>query len=88
MSNQTTQLANGQIHMSDHITVELIAPDGWPNNRTDPDAVAEEAPRIRVVWPPHTTVCTPASYPAVAATITRLISESAIALARWKAHGR
>ena len=82
-----TPLAHGQIHMRDTITVELIAPDGRPNNRTDAAAVAEESPRVRIVWPSHITVCTPATYPAVAATITRLISESAIALARWKAHG-
>jgi hypothetical protein len=85
---KVTRLAHGQIHMSDHLTVEVIAPDGWPNNRTDPNAAAEEVPRIRIVWPSHATVCTPAAYPAIAATITRLISESAIALARWKAHGR
>jgi hypothetical protein len=86
--NNVTRLAYGQIHMSDAISVELIAPNGWPNHRIDPDAVGDEAPRIRIVWPAHSTICTPAAYPAVAAMITRLISESAVALARHKAYGR
>ncbi|HEX5907766.1 MAG TPA: hypothetical protein VFY56_12170 [Propionibacteriaceae bacterium] len=40
-----------------------------------------------MTWPAKPTVATPANYPAVAAAITRIIAESATALARWKAHG-
>jgi hypothetical protein len=42
---------------------------------------------IAITWP-SAAVCTAASYPAVAAAITRIIAESATALARRKAYGR
>jgi hypothetical protein len=68
---KTTQLASGQITNHDEISVILIEPsDGTP-------------PLVRVQWPPRTTT-TAANYPAVAATITRIIAESATALAQWK----
>jgi len=67
----TTPLASGQIN-HDQLAVELVEPDSMP-------AV------VRVVWPLQATIVTPASYPAVAAVITRIIAESAIALARYKA---
>ena len=70
-----TDLASGLINGSDRLLVELIQP-------TDTPAF------IAVTWPAKPTVATPANYPAVAAAITRLIAESATALARWKAHGR
>jgi hypothetical protein len=88
MPNHPIQLAHGTVHMGDHITVELLVPNGWLNNHIDPDAVTDEPARVRVTWPPRSTIVTTAGYPAVAAAIARLISESAIALARWKAHGR
>lgn len=68
-------LANGAINGHDRLLVELIQP-------TDIPAF------IAVNWPAATTICTPANYPAVAAAITRIIAESATALARWKAYGR
>jgi hypothetical protein len=71
--HQRTDLASGMVN-HDRLLVELIEP---------PDSPAF----VAVTWPSASTICTPVSYPAVAATITRLISESAIALARWKAHG-
>jgi hypothetical protein len=40
---------------------------------------------VRIAWPAKPTECTPANYPAIAATITKIIAESATALARWKA---
>jgi hypothetical protein len=73
--NQRTDLAAGLINGHDRLLVELIEP---------PDTPAS----IAVTWPAKPTVATPANYPAVAAAITRLIAESATALARWKAHGR
>ena len=73
--HQRTDLASGPINGSDRLLVELIQP-------TDTPAF------IAVTWPAKPTVATPANYPAVAAAITRLIAESATALARSKAHGR
>jgi hypothetical protein len=73
--NQRTDLSGGAINGPDRIVVELIEP---------PDA----PPIVAITWPGKPTVCTTASYPAVAAAITRIIAESATALARWKAHGR
>jgi hypothetical protein len=73
--SQVTHLASGPINGSDRPQVELIQP-------TDTPAF------IAVIWPAKPTVAAPANYPAVAAAITRLIAESATALARWKAHGR
>jgi hypothetical protein len=75
MSNPPiTPLASAQIN-HDHLKVELVEPDRLPA-------------MVRIVWPAKPTVATPANYPAVAAAITRIIAESATALARWKAHGR
>jgi hypothetical protein len=70
-NHPTTPLAGGQIN-HDRLLVELIQP-------TDAPAF------IAVSWPGAATVVTPASYPATAAAITRIIAESATALARWKA---
>jgi hypothetical protein len=70
-----SDLAAGLINSHDRLTVELIQP-------------ADTPPIVAINWPAAATIATPASYPAVAAAITRLIAESATALARWKAHGR
>jgi hypothetical protein len=59
----------------DRLLVELVEP-------------ADRPPFVAISWPGAATVATPAAYPQTAAMITRLISESAVALARWKAHGR
>jgi hypothetical protein len=67
-------LASGMVN-HDRLLVELIEP-------------ADSPAFIAITWPSAATIVTPASYPAVAAAITRIIAESATALARWKAHGR
>jgi hypothetical protein len=69
-------LAHGRVANHDEIVVTLVEPtDGTPA-------------LVQVHWPPRPTTTTAANYPAVAATTVRLISESATALARIKAHGR
>jgi hypothetical protein len=70
-----TDLASGAINGTDRITVQLHQPIDSPAF-------------IAVYWPAAATIATPANYSAVAATITKIIAESATALARWKAHGR
>jgi hypothetical protein len=73
---KVTPLASGQITNHDEITVMLV-------ESTD------SAPAlVKVKWPPRMTTTSAAAYPAVAAVITRLIAESAVALARHKATGR
>jgi hypothetical protein len=73
--HQRTDLADGAINGSNRLHVELIQ-------------LADTPAFIAVNWPTAAIIATPANYPAVAAAITRLIAESATALARWKAHGR
>lgn len=65
-------LASGAINGHDRLHVELIQPIDTPAF-------------IAVNWPAASTIAAPANYPVVAAAITRLIAESATALARWKA---
>ena len=68
-----TVLAHGRVANHDEIVVTLIQPtDGTP-------------PLVQVQWPPRTTTTTAVAYPSIAATIVRLIAESAIALAGHKA---
>jgi hypothetical protein len=69
-----TELSAGALNGSDRLLVELIEPTGKP-------------PVVAITWPSAATVATTASYPVVAAAITRIIAESATALARWKAGG-
>jgi hypothetical protein len=72
----TTQLAGGQIDGRDQLQVILVTPtDGTPA-------------LVRVHWPQRPTTVTAAQYANVAAVITRLIAESAIALARHKVGNR
>jgi len=73
--HQRTDLAAGPINGSDRLLIELIQP---------PDAPA----MVAINWPAAATIATPANYPAVAAAITKIIAESATALARIKAHGK
>jgi hypothetical protein len=70
---KTTQLVSGQITNHDEITVILIEP-------TD-----DGPPLVRVAWPRRPTKIIATQYPNVAGVITRIIAESAIALARHKA---
>ena len=70
--HQRTDLAAGPINNSDRLTVELIRPVDAP-------------PIVAINWPTAATIATPANYPAVAEAITRIVAESAGALARWAA---
>jgi len=70
--HKRTDLAAGAVNGHERLHVELLQP---------PDTPAF----IAVNWPAKPTVATPEAYPAVAAAITRLIAESATALAQWKA---
>ncbi len=70
-----TDLASGAVNGHDRIVVELIQPPDTP-------------PIVAINWPSAATIATPANYPAIAAAVTKIIAESATALARWKAHGR
>jgi hypothetical protein len=73
--HQNTPLASGNITNHNEITVILIEPtDGTPA-------------LVRVHWPLRPTTAAATHYPAVAATIVRIIAESATALARHKAGG-
>ena len=66
----------------------LVLADHQP--RRDHDCLVEPAddrqPLVRVHWPLRPTAAAATYYPAVAAGITRIIAESATALARIKAH--
>jgi hypothetical protein len=69
------ELASGHITNHEEVTVILIEPtDGTPA-------------LVRVHWPLRPTTATATHYSAVAATIVRIIAESATALARQKAGG-
>jgi hypothetical protein len=70
--NQRTDLAAGAINGHDRINVELIQPPDSP-------------PIVAINWPAKPTVASPGNYPAVAVAITRIVAESATALAWWKA---
>jgi hypothetical protein len=73
--NQPIRLSSGHITNHEEITVILIEPtDGTPA-------------LVRVHWPLRPTTAAATHYSAVAATIVRIIAESATALARHKAGG-
>jgi hypothetical protein len=72
--HQRSDLVSGIVN-HDQLLVELVEPLDSPAF-------------VAITWPSAATLCAPASYPAVAATITRIIAGSATALARRKAHGR
>ena len=69
-----TPLASSQIN-HDHLSVELVEPEGMP-------AV------VRIVWPPAPTVVDPKRFPDTAAAIAQLFARAHIVLASLKAHGR
>jgi hypothetical protein len=74
--SKITELGSGHINNHEEITVILIEPsDGTPA-------------LVRVHWPLRPTTAAATHYSAVAATIVRIIAESATALARHKAGGR
>jgi hypothetical protein len=72
--NKRIDLSAGAINNSDHLRVELIEPPDTP-------------PVVAITWPRTRTMATVTNYPAMAAAITRIIAESATALAGWKAGG-
>jgi hypothetical protein len=72
--HQRSDLASGMVN-HDRLVIELVDP-------------ADSPAFIAINWPSAATVVPPASYPAVAAAVTRIVAESATALARWKAYGR
>src|SRR5215211_4493291 len=78
--SQTTQLASGHIHLSDEITVELVSPNGWPS--ADPDAVTEEPAKIRIIWPPHSTITTAGKFAEVAAAAVKVLANASTELSR------
>jgi hypothetical protein len=74
-NHPTAPLASGAITNHDEIIVILIEPtDGTPA-------------LVRVHWPLRPTTAAATHYPAVAATIVRIIAESATARARHKTGG-
>jgi hypothetical protein len=81
---KVTRLAHGTVHTSDNITVELVTPDSWPNKRIDPSAATEESPRIRIIWPAHSTICTPAKLDQAAANAMKVLSNAVVELAAIK----
>jgi hypothetical protein len=74
-NHPTIVLASGQFHLSDSITIELVQPDGEPG-------------RIRITWPSHTTITTPAKYAEAAAAAMRLLASASTELSRIKAGKR
>ncbi|HET9562219.1 MAG TPA: hypothetical protein VFP01_08940 [Propionibacteriaceae bacterium] len=51
------------------------------------EAAAESA-RVRIIWPPQTTITTPAKYAEAAATVMRILANASTELARIKAGTR
>jgi len=69
--HQRSDLASGMVN-SDRLLIELIVPTASP-------------PIVAITWPTAATIATPADYPSVAAAVTRIVAESATALAGLKA---
>jgi hypothetical protein len=71
--SKVTTLASGQFHLSDTITIELVQADGEPA-------------RIRITWPPHDTMTTPAKYTEAAAAAMKVLANASTELSRIKAN--
>ena len=69
-----TPLASAQIN-HDHLTVELIEPDGMPA-------------MVRIVWPNAPTIVDPKRFPDTAAAIAQLFARAHIVLAAIRADRR
>jgi hypothetical protein len=67
----TTPLASSQIN-HDHLSVELIEPDGMPS-------------MVKIIWPLQPTVVDPKRFPDVAAQIAQMFARAHIVLASLKA---
>jgi hypothetical protein len=74
MNHPITPLASAEVN-HDHLTVELIEPDGMPA-------------MVRIVWPPQPTVVDPKRFPDVAAAIAQLFARAHIVLAAIRAERR
>jgi hypothetical protein len=74
MSNHPiTPLPSSQIN-HDHLSVELVEPDGMPA-------------AVRIVWPAAPTIVDPKRFPDTAAALTNLFARAHIVLASLKAGG-
>jgi hypothetical protein len=88
MSKSIT-LASGAINLSDEISVELIAPPGWPYEPLDPAAATEEPARVVISWPNHgDSVTTPAKFAEVASAAMKILAAATVELSRIKAGKR
>ena len=74
-NHPTTTLASAAVNNSDALTVQLVQP-------------ANEPPRILIVWPPYTSVTTPAKYAEVAAAAMRVLANGVTELSRMRASKR
>jgi hypothetical protein len=72
--HQRIDLAGGSVNHG-RLLVELIEPPDTP-------------PIIAISWPSAATIGTPDAFPATAAAVARVFTESAIALARSKVYGK
>ena len=81
--SETTPLASGTINASgDTVEVHLVRPADRPvAERTLPAKRAV----VVITWPPAPTVCNPANYGDVAATLCRIFAASSTTLAGLKA---
>ena len=71
-SSPRTTLAEGAITQTDHLVIELVAPQGQPQ-------------MIMVRWPDHATVISPRRYADTANVIKLLFATAHIELARIRA---
>ena len=73
--HKPTRLASGTFN-EQHLLVELVQPShGSPAS-------------VRINWPPLATVCSPAQFDAVVATVMRTLSSAVIELAAMRAAGK
>jgi hypothetical protein len=73
--HKRTDLSAGNLNGSDRLVIQLIQPIDSP-------------PIIAVDWPSKATVCTPATYDAVAAATMKLLADASVALAALRARKR
>ena len=74
MNHPITPLASAQIN-HDHLSVELVEPDGMPA-------------AVRIIWPNAPTIVDPKRFPNTAAAIAQLFARAHIVLAAIRAERR
>jgi hypothetical protein len=74
MNHPITPLASSQVN-HDHLSVELVEPDGTPA-------------MVRIVWPAAPTVVDAKRFPDTAAAIAQLFARAHVVLASLRARGR